>query len=401
MSRIMVLGVGGQGSATILHLANDPEVSELKLADINLERAKQLKKRISNDKISIQRVDAFKPDQLLKAARGVDIVVNMAAATKLINGEYRSPTLNVMDAAFRNGAHYIDVATAFREEEKQMLKLDDKWKDAGLTAIFDLGKTPGITNVLAKYAANRLDSVEEIRVKSALDVISEEFLVMWWPRYALTGWIHRGLVYEEGKFREVPPLSGEETYSFPGDPLGPCPVYLSDHEEVFTLPQFISGVKYVEFKHGSHRIPVFKILGQLFGSDEPLKIKDVEVAPMDVLLAVTPPPADLPGKIKNGVVKDAYSCCVVDVEGEKAGARTHYKLSCPIDLRETNQRLPGATPESILVGTPPAVGATMVVKGEIETRGVFPPECLDPDPFLAKLAEKGVTVYKQVDRRLA
>jgi saccharopine dehydrogenase (NAD+, L-lysine-forming) len=400
MSKIMVLGVGAQGTATIMHLAKDPTVSELRLADINLERTKQTAKKIASDKISIQRVNAFKPDELLKAAKGVDVVVNIVAASKVINGKHMSPTLNVMDAAFKNGAHYIDVATAFRNEEEQMLKLSDKWRDAGLTAIFDLGKTPGITNVLARYAANRLDKVDKICIKTSLDVISKEFLLMWWPRYAVMGWMEPGLVYEDGKFRKVPPLSGEEIYEFPGDPLGPCPTYFSDHEEVWTLPRFIKGVRYVEFKHGSHRAPILKTLAQLFESDEPIKVKDVEVAPIDVLLAVIPPPAELPEKIEAGEVEDAYSCCVVDVEGEKAGVKTHYTLSCPIDLRQTKERLPGGTPESILVGTPPAVGATMLAKGEIKVKGVIPPECLNPDPFLANLAKKGVIVHEEVKRYL-
>jgi len=68
---------------------------------------------------------------------------------------------------------------------------------------------------------------------------------------------------------------------------------------------------------------------------------------------------------------------------------THYTLNCPIDLRQTKEVSPGGTLESILVETPPAVGAIMLVKGEIKVKGVIPPECLNPDPFLVNLAEKG------------
>jgi len=251
----------------------------------------------------------------------------------------------------------------------------------------------------ARYAADRLDRVDEIRVKTCLDVISEkEFLVTWSPVAALTGWSEGGLVYENGKYKEVPPFSGEDVYTFPDDPRGPCTGYLAEHEEVWTLPHFIKGVRYVEFKHYSHRLPIFRALGLLFGSDKPINVKGVKVAPLDVLLALVPPPAKLPEKIKTGSVDDIYSCGVVKVKGEKAGRETLYTLSCPVSLRDVDRILPGSQPESILVGTPPAVAATMLTGGEIKTRGVMPPECLDPDRFLTKLAEKGIITYEKMER---
>ncbi len=97
-------------------------------------------------------------------------------------------------------------------------------------------------------------------------------------------------------------------------------------------------------------------------------------------------------------MEDIYSCGVVEVKGEKAGREVLYTLSCPVGLRDVDRILPGSQPESILVGTPPAVAATMLTKGEIKNRGVMPPECLDPDPFLDKLAEKGIRTYEKMER---
>jgi len=396
MSKILVLGgAGAQGSATVMWLVREPDVTEVICADINLERARRFKDKLKSDKVRPMKVDVWKPDEVLKAVKGVDVVINMVAAWI---GK-RSPALNVMEAAFNNGAHYIDPAVAYREEEDKMLELSDRWKDAGLTAIFDLGKTPGITNMCARYAANRLDRVDEIHVKTCLDVISEkEFLVSWSPVGELLGWSEAGLVYENGEYREFPPFSGEDVYTFPKDPQGPCTGYLADHEEVWTLPRFIKGVRYVEFKHYSHRLPIFRVLGMLFGSEKPIDVKGVKVAPLDVLLALVPPPAELPEKIKAGLVDDIYSCGVVEVKGEKACRETLYTLSCPVSLRDVGKILPGSQPESILVGTPPAVAAMMLTRGEIKIRGVMPPECLDPDSFLAKLAEKGIRTYEKIER---
>jgi saccharopine dehydrogenase-like NADP-dependent oxidoreductase len=396
MSKMLVLGgYGAQGSATVMWLVKEPDVSEVICAGRNLEKAKRFADKLKSNKVRPMKVDAWKPNEVLEAAKGVNVVINMTAAWI---GE-RSPTLEVMDAAFKNGAHYVDAAAATREEEDKMLELSDRWNDAGLTAIFDLGKTPGITNMYARYTADRLDHVDEIHVKTCLDVMSDkEFLVTWSPVAALPGWSAAGLVYENGKYKEVLPFSGEDAYTFPKDPRGPCTGYLADHEEIWTLPRFIKGVRYVEFKHYSHRLPIFRALGMLFGSEKPINIKGVRVPPLDVILTLVPPPAELPEKIKAGLVEDIYSCGVVEAKGEKAGRETHYTLSCPVSLRDVDRILPGSQPESILVGTPPAVAAAMLTRGEIETKGVMPPECLNPDPFLAKLAEKGIRTYEKMEK---
>ena len=185
MSKMLVLGgYGAQGSATVMWLVKEPDVSEVICAGRNLEKAKRFADKLKSHKVRPMKVDAWKPNEVLEAAKGVNVVINMTAAWI---GE-RSPTLEVMDAAFKNGAHYVDAAAATREEEDKMLELSDRWKDAGLTAIFDLGKTPGITNMYARYAADRLDRVDEIHVKTCLDVMSDkEFLVTWSPVAALPG----------------------------------------------------------------------------------------------------------------------------------------------------------------------------------------------------------------------
>lgn len=396
MSKVLVLGgAGAQASVTVTWLVHDPKVSEVICADINLERAERLKNRLNSDKLRTVKVDVWKFDEVLKAARGVDVVINMVAAW---TGK-RSPVLNVMDAALKSGAHYIDSGVAYREEVNAMLDSSGKWSDAGLTAIFDLGKTPGITNICARYAADRLDFVDEIYIKTCLDVISEkEFLLAWSPLGALIGSMEPALVYDNGKFRELPPFSGKDVYTFPNDPRGPCVGYLADHEEVWTLPRFIQkNLKYVEFKHYSHGIETFKALSQLFGSNKPVNVMGVDVFPLDVLVSLIPPPAELPEKIKAGLVEDIYSCAVVIVKGEKAGRKITYTLSCPMSLNESEKILSGSQPESILVGTPPAIAAQMLLNGEIRTRGVMPPECLEPEPFLTKLAEKGIKIYVKIE----
>jgi saccharopine dehydrogenase-like NADP-dependent oxidoreductase len=42
----------------------------------------------------------------------------------------------------------------------------------------------------------------------------------------------------------------------------------------------------------------------------------------------------------------------------------------------------------------------MLAKGEIKTKGVVPPEGLEPEPFLAKLAEEGWIFQERITREI-
>lgn len=395
MSKVLVLGgAGAQGSVTTTWLVRDPDITEVICADIDLERAKRLKERLGSDKLHVAKVDAWKYDEVFEAMKGVDIVINMVAAWI---GK-RSPSLNIMDAALRNHVHYIDPGVAYLEEKYAMLDLDGKWRDAGLTAIIDLGKTPGITNICVRYAADRLDRVNEIYIKTCLDVISEkEFLLAWSPVGALQALIDPALVYENGELKELPPFSGKDLYTFPEDPRGPCIGYLADHDEIWTLSRFFPNVKYIEFKQYSHRMEMLKFLSRLIRDNKPINIKGVEISPLEFLASLIPPPAELPEKIRAGLVEDIYSCTAVIVNGEKAGKKITYTLWCPMNLKEAERILPGSHPLSIKVGTPPAIVAKMLLNGEIKEKGVMPPERLKPEPIIAKLAEKGIKIYVKIE----
>jgi saccharopine dehydrogenase-like NADP-dependent oxidoreductase len=44
------------------------------------------------------------------------------------------------------------------------------------------------------------------------------------------------------------------------------------------------------------------------------------------------------------------------------------------------------------------ITAAMLAKGEIKIKGVIPPEGLEPEPFLAKLANVGISFHETITR---
>jgi saccharopine dehydrogenase (NAD+, L-lysine-forming) len=405
--KILIVGTGAQGSVIATELAENPEVDEIKCADINLERAKQLANRLK--KVTGIRVDAGNLGDLKKAAEGTSVIVN-ATLPKF--------NLNIMGVALKSGAHYLDLASGIdpdpyenlEVEVSKQLNLNDRWREAGLTALLGGGSSPGTTNVLAAYAADRLDRVEEIRLRSGWKTIKEgkEILSMWSPEI-YWGCTVKPLVYENGKLREVVPFGEEEVYPFP-DPVGPCVVaqMMFGHEEVVTFPYFIGkGVRYVDLKVPID--PVKKTIYELgLLGIESIDAKGVEVVPRDLFLSLIPPTPSMEEVEKTsdtGLFGESVGVELVDVKGEKAGKEVNYILYYkPLTVREVQEKIPGATDESFVTGTPAAIFAKMLAQDMIETTGVFPPECLEPkvrEDFIAELAEKGINIYEKVERRLA
>lgn len=400
--KILVVGIGVQGSVIATELVKNSEVSEVRLADIDSRKTEWLAERLKSEKVSTQGVDANKPDDLLRATKGMDVVVN--ASIPIFN-------LKIMKAALKSGACYQDLALGspppFEEALSSELELSDQFKDAGLTALINTGTSPGITNVVAKYAADRLDQVDEIRMRWFGSMESKEYVSLWSPE---TMWLDmelKPIVYENGELKKVSPFSGEEEYKFP-DPVGLQTVVHHHHEDVLTLSHFIKGVKYVDFKAGGPHNVVAKAIIQLgMLNDKPITVKGVKVAPVDVLISLTPPTLtidEIEQKIKAGIIVDEREYFVEEVRGRREGKEVRFIFNWRSSLHEAQRRIPGATALSYITGVPASIFAKMLGKGEIKTLGVIPPECLELEVierFLAELTEKGIIIHERVERHLA
>jgi len=392
--KILIVGAGAQGSVIATEIVKSPEVSEIRVSDINLGKAERLAERLKSEKVSTYQVDANKVNDIVRAAKEVNIIVNATTWSPKFN-------LNIMEAALNRGAHYQDLASY----PAQQLELNKRWENAELTALIDTGVSPGLTNVLAAQAAHKLDRVEEIRIRLWTEVESEEPISLWSPETAWGDMAAEPIVYESGEFNQVLPFSGEEVYNFP-EPIGPQTVYMHSHEEPETLPHFIGrGLRYVDFKMGGPEFPLAKAIVK-FGlmSDKPIRIKRVKVAPRDVFLALVPPTPSMEEmeRMIRAKMISMRGCVAVDVKGEKEGARQQYVLYSHFpDVQELMNRMPGASPVAYVTSVPASTFTEMLAKGEIKTTGVVPPEALEPEvrqAYLDKLAEKGIVVHEKVKK---
>ena len=392
--KVAVFGCGGVGQCVAQELAKSKFVSKLVLADVNSKGPESVRRRTKSDKIETVKADGSKPEEVAKVAEKVDL---------LVNGTMPALNLKIMEGCLLGDANYIDMATGDKEFGHPMFEdqeaLDKSFKDKGLFALCSMGIDPGASNIFAKRAADRMESVDYVKVRDADNSTLKGFVFATYfsPDAMIEECIRDPLYYEGGKWSRAQPLSVTEVYTFP-EPVGPMKVYMTDHEESELVPRFIgkkidkcdfmitldeSFVEYVKY---------LKKLGLL--SFKPIKIRDMDIAPIEVVIATMPRPDDLGGKMKG-------TCCVLtEVGGKMKGEDTVIKTWTYISHEEAYE-LSGIHATAFQTAMPVVVAVEMVARGEIDFKGVKTPEAVDPVKFCDYLPEKNIPVYEEIIKRVA
>jgi saccharopine dehydrogenase (NAD+, L-lysine-forming) len=282
---------------------------------------------------------------------------------------------------------------------RKQLKLHDRFADAGVSAVLCMGSAPGIPNIQARYAADRLDTIESIRIYDGIKPPAADDLRF---SYAVPTILDEltiePMVLEEGEFVAKEPLSGFEDYMFV-QPLGLLPMHLSLHSEVATLPITFKekGVKECFFKinywgMAKETVEKVRVLADFgFGSQEPVDVKGIAVVPRDMMVAMLSgyvySIADYltPAKTKP---PDWTKEIVTEIHGHKDG-------------REMTDRMGTLTCKGALpTGVAPAIAAIWLAEGRVEP-GVYPPEAaLDPEPFFKELEGREIYTQATVTRKV-
>jgi len=377
--KILILGgAGSMALATIRDFLefDSSELSELVIADIDYEKVKKRADELHDEKVSPAFCDVTDYENLVKLMKGCDVVID----------ETEMAGVQTLKAALEAGAHIIDLG-AWIEGTLEQLKLDAEFEKAGLTAILGLGSSPGITNIYSRYVVDKLDTVESIHLSFAYAELAKATLFIPFAG-AIEEFTNNVTIFQNGKHVELPPQSGQEDARFP-DPIGVRRLMNVPHPEVATFPIYFKekGIKNVSLKAGFTPEFIEKInflinLGLL--SREPIKVKGITVAPEDVTMSCI-------SKLPQPIDRIDYGCTRAVIVGEKNGEKLEYTVEL------FSRPYPGLTGVQHRTGSSPAIGAKMISRGEIERRGVFPPEVgINPEKFFRELGRRGLEVYYTV-----
>jgi saccharopine dehydrogenase-like NADP-dependent oxidoreductase len=374
--RIAVVGgAGGMGAVAVTDLAHSRGVEEVRVIDLDQERARELAARLGGP------VMVAPADDLQKAVDGADAVVN--AASHRLN-------VRVMEACLEAGAHYTDLGGLFHFALRQY-ELDEAFRDRGLAAAISMGSAPGLTNMLAAACCDRLETVASIEIADAFVPGREPSPAdPYVPPYAASTLIDEltepAAVFLDGELRMVPADSGAKVYEFPE---GSVECVYTIHSEPATLPRSYAakGIRNVEWRLGLPALDVQRFRAFIAAgltSTEPIDVGGGAVVPRDVLAAVLMRQGRLLDVPED---PDGVEWFRVVVTGSRAGHDATLVAEMRVGERPEWESGAGAT----VTGTPPSVAAQMLCRGDRLGDGVGGPEAMLPvGPFFAELARRGL-----------
>lgn len=383
--KVLVVGASGQmGAMTVKDLV-DSYGADVVAGDLSLDRAKKVAESVSREHVTPVKLDATDKDDLKKAAKGVDVVLNSA---------WYELNIKVMPVAIELGAHYGDLG-GFYDFTFQQLKYDKKAKDAGVTCVLGIGSSPGITNICGAAGAKRLDKVDTINIYCTWGTKAKSdraAMPSYSVRTVLDELTQEPPVVKDGVKTRMPVLSGRTEVWMP-EPAGKVVAYYIKHSEPATMADFIGkGTKNVSFRIGfpPNDFATFKTLAQLgFGNEKEIDVRGMKVSPKEFITSMY---LDAVASSRDSTeVVDEYDFFRVDVLGEKDGTPAEATYF----VKTWNDRMTGV-PSGRDTAVPPSITAHWLAKGRIKERGTLPPEaCIEPEPFFRELGMRGIMVEEE------
>jgi lysine 6-dehydrogenase len=379
--RMLVLGAGLQGSACAYDLLQNPEVSEVRLADINIQSLPSFLAPYSGPRLLPTPLDVRDRDAVVAVMRSSDGV--MSAIPYYFN-------LDLAKCAVEAGVHYADLGgnTDLVIGQKA---LDPDAKAKGITIVPDCGLAPGMVNVLAQYGIGQLDAVESVKIFVGGLPQRPEPPLNYQVVYSLEGvldyYTTKSWIIRDGRGQKVDALSEIEHVDF-GDGVGTLEAFHTAgglSTMAFRYDGKIPTMEYKTLRYPGHAaiMAAIRELGLL--DLEAVDVKGARVVPRDVFIATAGP----------RLTHDAPDLVAlrVEVRGSVAGSprRLVWELVDRADEKHGISAMMRTTGYSL------SITGQMQVRGEIRPPGVHTPdECVPAPRYIDELAKRGVRIRQVV-----
>ncbi|GAB6011559.1 saccharopine dehydrogenase family protein [Viscerimonas tarda] len=392
MGRVLIIGAGGVGTVVAHKVAQNAEVfTGIMLASRTKSKCDAIAKAIGGNKIQTAQVDADNVDDLkrLFMAFKPELVINVALPYQ---------DLTIMDACLACGVNYLDTANYEPKEEakfeyKWQWAYQDKFRQAGLTAILGCGFDPGVTGVFTAYAAKHY--FDELRTLDIVDCNAGDhgkaFATNFNPEINIREVTQKGKYWENGQWVETEPHAIHKALNYPA--IGPKESYVIYHEELESLVKNYPTLQRARFwmTFGQEYLTHLRVIQNIgMARIDPIIYNGVEIVPIQFLKAVLPDPGTLGENYKG---QTSIGC---RIRGLKDGKERTYYIYNNASHEEAYKET-GTQAVSYTTGVPAMIGAMMFFKGAWRKPGVFNVEEFDPDPFMEQLNKQGLPWHELFD----
>jgi lysine 6-dehydrogenase len=376
--RMLVLGAGLQGSACAYDLLQNDEVTEIRLADLNISHLAEFLAPYSGKRLIPTPLDVRDSEAVRALMRESDAV--MSAIPYYFN-------LDLARHAADVGVHFCDLGgnTDIVFEQK---KLDKIASEKGITIVPDCGLAPGMVNILAQHGIDQLDSVDEVKIFVGGLPQHPEPPLNYQIVYSLEGvldyYTTLSWVVRDGKRVQMKALSEREPVHFDA-PVGELEAFHTAgglSTMAFRYEGKIPTMEYKTLRYPGHAaiMEAIRELGLL--ELEPIDVKGVRVAPRDVAVAAMGP------RLTKQQGKDLVALRVT-VKGKKAG----QPKTVTFELIDRYDEQRGISAMERTTGYSLSITGQMQARGQVKPTGVHTPdECIPAEKYISELAKRGVEI---------
>jgi saccharopine dehydrogenase-like NADP-dependent oxidoreductase len=327
----------------------------------------------------------------LRKASEISAVIKKSGADVVVNCAELIFNISVMQACLKEGKSVTDLG-GLQDVTKQQFKLHAAFAKKGILNITGCGSTPGISNVMVKYAADKLDTVDTIYLGFAWDSNIKKFAVPYSIQSIFDELTQDPVTFHSGKFVKEKRMACGGAMDF--KKVGRQNVYCIVHSEVYSFPKYLSDkkLKTIHYLAGfpEHSLNPIEMLIELgFNSSEKIKINGAEVMPREFTTAVL---KKLPFPKGYKEVENIWA----NIYGKKDGKKKLITMNCLVETQKGWEE----AGSNIDTGRTISIISQMIKKGLIHEKGVYAPEGLVPqDVFFRELAKRKMYVYEN-NRRI-
>ena len=385
MGRVLIIGAGGVGTVVAKKVAQNSDIfTDIMLASRTKSKCDKIASEIKNVRIQTAAVDADNVPELVALMREFkpELVINVALPYQ---------DLHIMDACLEAGVNYLDTANYEPLDEAKFeyswqWAYQERFREAGLTAILGCGFDPGVTGVFTAYAAKH--HFDEIHYLDIVDCNGGDhhkaFATNFNPEINIREITQKGRYYEDGQWKETEPQEIHKPLTYPN--IGVRESYLLYHEELESLVKNYPTIKRARFwmTFGQEYLTHLRVMQNIgMTRIDPILYNGVEIVPIQFLKAVLPNPGELG---ENYTGETSIGC---RIRGLKDGKEQTYYVWNNCSHQAAYEET-GAQGVSYTTGVPAAIGALMFFRGLWRRPGVYNVEEFDPDPFMAELQKQGL-----------
>jgi saccharopine dehydrogenase-like NADP-dependent oxidoreductase len=393
--RILILGGAGlMGAGTVRDLLSELSsgVDRIVVADGFVDRLEALAAKIDDPRLYTAGLDLDDSASLSLLLHEADVCINAVAT-------FAGYQMEIFEACLASGTPYVDYGGMGVFTVKQKAE-HERWRTAGVTAVLGVGADPGLSNIICRAVADKLETIESINLYWAAAAVGPESPVLV-PPYAastvLSEYANPSQQFLDGRLTEVPPQSGEEVLDLP-QPWGTTRFMHTQHSEPLTVP-FAEGIAEKGIKEMTWKLhlPEAEHLAWVglvkagFGDfDRPVRLRDGrEVKPIDVLQAVID--RNMTENAERIPAQEGHEIHLAIGRGTSDGRPSEARcraMSHPHPLYEGY--LDAGTSMCM------SIGVQQLMSGELKPGVWAPEEYFDPEAFFAELRRRHFEVEQEL-----